>query len=74
MFMVLASTAAILLVLGVGGGVLTLVCRLPVISGLLDTAFDNSPLGREEVQELNRAEGERATKEEPVPHRGKRLA
>ena len=74
MFMVLASTAAILLVLGVGGGVLTLVCRLPVISGLLDAAFDNSPLGRAEVQELNRAEGERDTQEEPVPHRGKRLA
>ena len=74
MFMVLAATAAILLVLGIGGGVLTLVCRLPVISGLLDAAFDNSPLGRAEVQELNRAEGERDTQEEPVPHRGKRLA
>lgn len=74
MFMVLAATAAILLVLGIGGGVLTLVCRLPVISGLLDTVFDNSPLGRAEVQELNRAEGELDTQEEPVPHRGRRLA
>ena len=72
--MILFYIGIVLAVLGIGGGVLTLVFRLPIIDSLLDVAFENSPLGRVEVQELNGAETERGTQEEPVPHRGKRLA
>lgn len=71
--MILLYISIVLAVLGIGGGVLTLVFRLPIIDSLLDVAFENSPLGRVEVQELNRAETERDTQAEPVPHSEKRL-
>ena len=74
MFMVLFYIGIVLAALAIGGGVLTLVFRLPVVDRLLDSAFEDCPLGREEVQEMNRAEGERDTQEEPVPQREKRLA
>ena len=46
----------ILLGLGVCGGVLTLVFSLPTLDKLFDLAFQNVPLGRKEVQQLNREE------------------
>ena len=72
MFMVLFYSGIVLAMLGIGGSVLSLVCRLPIIDNLLDAAFENCPLGREEVQELNRVEEEQILQEEPVPHRRKR--
>ena len=74
MFMVLFYIGIVLAALAIGGSVLTLVFRLPIVDSLLDTAFENCPLGREEVQELNRAEGEQDAQEDPEPHREKRLA
>jgi len=68
--MIIACTGSVLFVLGLAGSVLSLVCRFPPFNRFLDNAFENSPLGREEVQQLN-TERLSNTVGKPVPHRAK---
>lgn len=56
MFELLASTGIIFLSLGTLGGAWTLLARIPAINEFLNQFFNSVPLGREEVQELNREE------------------
>lgn len=44
----------LLLTLGIVGGVVDLVCRIPSIRRLFRRFYKTLPMGREEVQELSR--------------------
>lgn len=43
-----------LIILGVGGAVGDLVCRLPILERILDRWFMSLPMGRDEVRQLSR--------------------
>lgn len=72
MLVALACAGVFLFVLGVAGSIFSLICRIPLIERFLDDAFENIPLGREEVQRLEH-EDEGNSLSRPVPHRAKRL-
>lgn len=56
MFELLACVSIGCLTLGTLGSVWTLLARIPAINEFMNHFFDSVPLGREEVQELNRME------------------
>lgn len=58
-FTTFAWIGAFLLVLGIGGIIIECVCSSPIVSRYIEWVFRNSPLGREDVQELNRWLGRR---------------
>lgn len=61
MFAAMVVVGMFLLVLGVGGAVWAMLCRLPFLDNLMESFFENSPLGRPEVQRLNWAETDYAS-------------
>lgn len=44
----------LLLILGIGGAVSDLVCRIPIVKRALTRFYKTLPMGREEVRELSR--------------------
>lgn len=44
----------LLLILGIGGAVSDLVCRIPIVKRALACFYKTLPMGRREVQELSR--------------------
>lgn len=49
----LIVVGGLLLILGIGGGISELVCRIPSVSRRLNRFYKSIPMGREEVQKLS---------------------